>query len=481
MAGRTNIQTYFLIGGSLLLLIFLSAFFGMSIRQEKLILDQLHSSARAMFDNIVLTRRWNANHGGVYVFKRPGVESNPYLENPDIRTADGKAYTLKNPALMTREISEYAEQIGRFAYHITSLKLMNPANAPEDWEREALLAFEQGTAEVARVATFVGKKVYQLMRPLKYEAGCAACHAKQGYEIGQVRGGISVTLPFDETAAMLKVNRFAMAGLAVAVSVVLGFVLYFFVWRLMNQLSVQNVRLIELNDMKNKFLGIAAHDLRNPIAAFKGYLGILLDGVLGNIPEEQNQVLEKMQTTSNNMLTLINDLLDVSAIESGKLELKKEKVDLESYLQDIHAANSLLAKPKSIRLTLDVQPGIPDIWLDRNRIGQVINNLITNAIKFSYPETEISIRAERRGQAVSISVEDQGQGIPPEEMPKLFAEFSKTSVRATGGEKSTGLGLAIVKRLVEAHGGQVWVKSEVGKGSVFGFALPLENGNPLQP
>jgi hypothetical protein len=353
MANRSSIQTYFLIGGTLLLLIFLSAFFGMSIRQERLILDQLHSSAGAMFDNIVLTRRWNTNHGGAYVLKPPGVESNPYLEDPDIETTDGKTYTLKNPALMTREISEYAEEIGRFAYHITSLKLMNPANAPKDWEREALLAFEQGTDEVTQVAAVDGKKVYQLMRPLRYESGCTACHGKQGYEIGQVRGGISVTLPFDETAAMLRVNRLAMTGLAVAVSLVLGFVLYFFVWRLMNRLSVQNVHLIELNETKNKFLGIAAHDLRNPIAAFKGLLGILLEGIGGEISEEQDDVLRRMETTSESMLTLINDLLDVSAIESGKLELNKERVDLENYLQHIHAANLLLAKPKSIRLALD--------------------------------------------------------------------------------------------------------------------------------
>jgi len=473
MAKQTSVQTYFLVGGLLLLLVFLSAFLGMSVRQERLIMSQIHSSAEAMFDNIVLTRRWNANYGGVYVLKRPGVESNPYLERPDIQSADGKTYTMKNPALMTREISQYAQETGRFAYHITSLKLINPSNVPDEWEQNALQMFERGIHERRQILPLNSQRVYRFMRPLTYEKGCVACHARQGYEIGQVRGGISVTLPFDRTAAMLRTNRLAMTALAVAVSLVLGFVLYFFVWRLMNQLSVQNVRLLELNDLKNRFLGIVAHDLRNPIAVFKGYLGFLLGGLAGPMSNPQEDILQQMNTTSKRMLTLINDLLDVSAIESGKLELDKRKTDLVAFLQDLHAANAILAKGKSIDLTLHLEPGLPEVTCDQNRISQVINNLVTNAIKFSHPGTQTALRVERHGQEVEISVSDQGQGIPAEEIPGLFADFTRTSVTPTGGERSTGLGLSIVKRLVEAHGGRVWVESEVGKGSTFSFTLPV--------
>ena len=473
MPRRMNVQMYFLIGGTLLLLIFLSAFFSMAIRQEQLILSQLHFSAEAMFDNIVLTRRWNANYGGVYVLKRPGVESNPYLESPDIQAVDGKNYTMKNPALMTREISEYAQGIGRFAYHITSLKLLNPTNAPDDWERDALLGFEKGVPERTQVASAKGKMVYRFMRPLKYEAGCAACHAKQGYEIGQVRGGISVTLPYEHTASVLRVTRHVMTALGIAVSLVLAFVLYFFVWRLMNQLAIQNVELAELNDLKNKFLGMAAHDLRNPISVFKGYLGILLGNILGKVPDVQKDVLQKMSGTSEHMLALVNDLLDVSVIETGKLQLKKERVNLGAFLQEVHGSNAILAKGKSIDLSLALEPELPEVMLDRNRISQVINNLITNAIKFSHPQTEVVLGGKAEGQEVRISVTDQGQGIPSEEIPKLFADFTSTSVRPTAGEKSTGLGLAIVKRIVEAHGGRVSVESQVGSGSTFSFTLPL--------
>ncbi|MFC1601493.1 DUF3365 domain-containing protein, partial [Candidatus Sumerlaeota bacterium] len=198
MAKARNLQKYLLIGGALLLLIYLSTLLGMAARQENLILSQTHVGAQGLFENIVFARRWSADFGGVYVLKGPGVESNPYLVRPDIQTVDGKTYTLKNPALMTREISSFAKEAGEFEYHITSLKLLNPENRPDDWERQSLDQFEQGTTEVTQVTERDGKRVFRLMRPLKYEVGCVRCHASQGYEVGQIRGGISVTLPYEQ-------------------------------------------------------------------------------------------------------------------------------------------------------------------------------------------------------------------------------------------------------------------------------------------
>lgn len=475
MKRRTHVQLYFFIGGLLLLLMFLSAFLGMTIRQEQLIIKQVYSKATSMFENIVFTRRWNANYGGIFVLKGPGVESNPYLEHPDIRTLDGNTYTMKNPALMTREISTYAEKAGRFTYHITSLKLINPSNAPDEWERRTLEDFEEGETENKLITTLEGKPVYRFMRPLMYETGCVKCHSKQGYEIGDVRGGISVTIPFDDTARMLRSNRRAMAMLAAAVSLVLGFVLYFFVWRLMNRLSAQNSELVELNELKNRFLGIAVHDLRSPLSVLKGYISLLRGGILGQTSDRAREVLEKLERSSEAMLELVNDLLDISTIESGKLELRKQRVNMDKFLREIHASAVLLASGKSIEVELSLEENLPEIALDRNRINQVIMNLVTNAVKFSHPNTIIVLRAERRTDGLRISVIDQGQGIPQEETPNLFADFSRTSIKSTAGEKSTGLGLAIVKRIVEAHGGSVWVESQLGEGSTFSFSLPSED------
>jgi len=232
--------------------------------------------------------------------------------------------------------------------------------------------------------------------------------------------------------------------------------------------------LIELNELKNKFLGIAAHDLRSPISIIKGYLGLFLEGILGPVPAPQRDCMTRMNKACETMLALINDLLDVSSIEAGRLELRTREVDLAEYLRECHTANSILAKAKSIDLKLEMPPALPRMTMDPDRIQQVLNNLITNAIKFSYPETTIRLRAKTVGDGVEISVEDQGQGIPLEEISNLFREFSRTSVRSTAGEKSTGLGLAIAKRIVEAHGGRIWVESEVGKGSAFRFVLPVK-------
>ena len=172
------------------------------------------------------------------------------------------------------------------------------------------------------------------------------------------------------------------------------------------------------------------------------------------------------------MLDLVNDLLDVNAIEAGRLELKMDTIDLTKYLKECYDENLVLSKAKSIELVLDLEPELPVIVMDPHRIDQVMNNLINNAIKFSYPNTTITLQARVLDQEVAISVRDQGQGIPADEVKNLFTEFGRTSVRPTAGEKSTGLGLAIVKRIVELHGGRIWVESKVGMGSIFTFTLP---------
>ena len=232
---------------------------------------------------------------------------------------------------------------------------------------------------------------------------------------------------------------------------------------------------IRFNDLKNKFLGMAAHDLRSPIAVIKGYADILKDGLMGPLGDAQKKPVAAMAEHCDKMLTLINDLLDVSAIEAGHLTMVAGEVFLEDYLKEAHHHHALLARSKSIELTLDVPATLPRISMDSQRIDQVINNLITNAIKFSNPKTRIILRAGILKGAVAISVTDQGQGIPPEEISKMFRYFGRTKVRPTAGEKSTGLGLAIAKRIVEAHGGKIGVESQPGKGSTFTFTLPLKS------
>jgi signal transduction histidine kinase len=233
--------------------------------------------------------------------------------------------------------------------------------------------------------------------------------------------------------------------------------------------------LLELNEIKNKILGVVAHDLRNPITVISSYIRIMRRGMLGEINEEQKNALDMIQKTCENMTNMVNELIDISVIESGRLELKADDVDLNQFLKECHSSNQILSLEKKIALKFMHDPDLPTVFWDPNRIKQVINNLITNAIKFSHPETTITIRTCIKGKDVEISVQDQGQGIPEKEIGYIFTDFGKTSVKPTAGEKSTGLGLAISKRNVEAHGGRIWVESRAGEGSTFYFTLPIKN------
>jgi len=232
-------------------------------------------------------------------------------------------------------------------------------------------------------------------------------------------------------------------------------------------------QLVELNDLKDRFLGAAAHDLRSPLTSILGFLDLILMGAFGEVPAQQEELLRKVRRSSDGMLRLITDLLDVAAIESGKLDMEMEEADPTAVIQECADSAKVLAQAKAIRMKMDLRPCLPCVLMDPQRIEQVITNLVTNAIKFSDAETTVTLAATSAGNEVRVSVADEGPGIPADEISQLFQDFARTSVRPTGGESSTGLGLAIVKRVVEAHHGSVDVTSREGEGSTFEFSLPV--------
>lgn len=242
---------------------------------------------------------------------------------------------------------------------------------------------------------------------------------------------------------------------------------------LIADLEEKNQKLRELNDLKNKFLGMAAHDLRNPITAISGYSGLLLTDKKSFSEEKHDEFIGIINKTSQQMSSLVNDMLDISVIESGKLELHLQRGQLGKLIEERIGLIGFTAGKKNIQIHKTIAP-IPEILFDANRIGQVLDNLISNALKFSPPGSTVHVSLERKGDKACVSVKDEGAGIPLDEQSKLFQGFQKTSVRPTSGEKSTGLGLAIAKKMVEAHHGTIGVSSKVGSGSIFSFELPIK-------
>lgn len=233
-----------------------------------------------------------------------------------------------------------------------------------------------------------------------------------------------------------------------------------------------NKQLLKLNETKNKFLGIASHDLRNPLYIIRSLSEVLKDESLGKMNTKQKELLDRIFNSSDYMKSLLENLLDISKIESGKIELDLKAQDLNLLVETQLELNQLLANKKDIQLHLQVEE-IPTVPFDENALVQVIGNFIGNAIKFSPPNANIYIQTKKIKNNVQFLVKDEGPGISDEDQKLLFGEFQRLSAQPTGGEKSTGLGLAIVKKIINLHGGEVGVQSKLGDGSTFFFNLPI--------
>jgi len=240
------------------------------------------------------------------------------------------------------------------------------------------------------------------------------------------------------------------------------------------ELAEKNAQLAKLSELKNQFLGMAAHDLRNPLTVIITCAGFLLEETAKVLPEaKKREFIERIKVNAEFMVNLINDLLDFTRIEAGQIELNLEPVVLTELVERNAEENRLLGAQKGIELELVVEGNGARVNADPARITQVLNNLMSNAFKFSAPGTKVRVMVKKESGGWKVAVQDQGQGIPREEMGRLFKPFQKTSVRSTAGERSTGLGLAICRQIIEAHKGVIGAESEPGKGSTFFFWLPV--------
>lgn len=233
----------------------------------------------------------------------------------------------------------------------------------------------------------------------------------------------------------------------------------------------QNEELQRLNELKNHFVGMAAHDLRGPLGQIRWAAELFMESAEQLSVDEQRTYLEMIHRLSTHMCSLVNNILDISLIESGRLELCKTPVAMPQVIRDVLIDHTHQAAKKEICLGFDRIDG-GTILADATRLRQVIDNLVCNAIKYSPRGGRVCISGLSEEPGYRIIVADNGPGIPEDERDQLFRDFHRLSTRPSGGEKSTGLGLAIAKRIVEAHGGLIGVESSSGSGARFWFTVP---------
>ncbi|MBP6511169.1 MAG: hybrid sensor histidine kinase/response regulator [Bacteroidia bacterium] len=247
------------------------------------------------------------------------------------------------------------------------------------------------------------------------------------------------------------------------------------------EIEHKNVELNKLNEEKNYFLGMASHDLRNPLGNIITFANFIEDEAAISLSEEHKNYLKIIINTSRGMMELLDNLLDISRIESGEMMGIKSDFNVKDFIISCVNQTKNSADKKNIQLGFSIGDSVKSIHGNQVQLSQVLINLISNAIKFSHAKTSVEVTADILDGQVVIKVTDQGQGIPESEQSKVFDAFTKTSVRSTAGEGSTGLGLNIAKKLIESHGGKIWLTSKKGKGSTFAFSIPLVQENtPLK-
>ena len=242
---------------------------------------------------------------------------------------------------------------------------------------------------------------------------------------------------------------------------------------LFHEIEEKGKQLAVASQHKSQFLANMSHELRTPLNAILGYTELILDGIYGEAPQKAQDVLKRVESNGRHLLGLINDVLDLSKIEAGQLTLTLTDYSMKDVLYNVFSAVEPLANDKKLGFKVEAQPDMPQGHGDERRLTQVVLNLVGNAIKFS-DTGAVVIKATSTNGSFTVAVQDNGPGISKADQGKIFEEFQQADNSATKKKGGTGLGLSISRRIVELHGGKLWVESEPGKGSVFSFTLPIQ-------
>lgn len=237
-------------------------------------------------------------------------------------------------------------------------------------------------------------------------------------------------------------------------------------------LALEELKMI--SKRKSDFISSVSHELRTPLTSIKGYAAILLEGKLGQLPEPARERLERVNRHSNELVGMVNDLLDIARIESGRTVMKTTEQDLKNIVASVSDLILIQCKNKNIELAQEVPKDLPPIMADRSQIERVFINLLGNAVKFTPQDGKITIRLSIKANVIQVDISDTGIGIPLDALKRVFEEFYRVDNEINQQAKGTGLGLALVKNIIEAHQGKIWAESKLGQGSTFSFTLPVK-------
>jgi signal transduction histidine kinase len=240
-------------------------------------------------------------------------------------------------------------------------------------------------------------------------------------------------------------------------------------------------REIEADRAKRDFISSVSHELRTPLTSIKGYVDLLLLGAAGPLAEGQQSFLNVVKNNANRLMELINDILEIGRIDADKIHLNFEPVGMGMVFQDVLQTMRAEIERKATNVKIDVANDLPTIIADPRRVTQVVLNLVSNAVKYTYPGAQVNLRAFiNPAGLLQVDVEDDGVGLSPEQQEHLFRRFYRADNPLRDEVGGTGLGLSIAKSFIELHSGEIWVQSELGKGSTFSFMLPVTQPEPVE-
>jgi len=462
--------------------------------------------ARNMFRMVLLTRNWNASHGGIYVPVTERTQPNPYLDVPfrDVTTTDGLELTMVNPAYMTRLIAEMAESASGAVFRLTSLRPIRPENAADAWERQALVAFERGVKETSGVENGPDGEMLRYMAPLAVQESCLQCHRKQGYKVGDIRGGISVSqrnAPIEAAVQAAVGEARLLHAVAFVLVAAVGWVLLELLRRRWSELSG---KIQELQDTQSQLLqaekmaGIGqlaagvAHEINNPVGFVTSNLGTLqkysaqmiallercragrageADFVAADfdfLREDLAELLRESQAGLSRVTKIVGDLKNFSHVDAAAWQQADLNAGIEATLNVL--GHELGHKAEIVRELGD----LPAVSCNVAQIKQALMNLLLNAAHAIEGRGTITVRSGCADAGVWIEVCDDGCGMSPAVQERIFEPFFTT--RPVG--KGAGLGLSQAYEIVNKHGGRIDVRSAPGQGSCFRVWLPLAGTAP---